>query len=51
MSEQEFISSASSRQQITNGYPGRITAIVAGFLDEGSRIQQIDAIAYKPAER
>ena len=37
------------KRQFTNGYPARITTIVAGFLDEGGRIQ-IDAIAYKPVQ-
>jgi enamine deaminase RidA (YjgF/YER057c/UK114 family) len=35
------------KRQFTNGYPARITMIVAGFLDAGGRIQ-IDAVAYKP---
>ncbi len=35
------------KRQFSDGYPARITAFVAGFIDEGSRIQ-IDAVAYKP---
>lgn len=35
------------RRQFADGYPARITMIVADFLDTGMLIQ-IDAVAYKP---